>query len=155
HAVEPAIGQLTEGVDNGRPELLKGTHCVFADGRGAAVTGYHRRQLRARPVRSMDEPAEDRMLIGQRGRAVAEEPQQVAGVIEWMGNQAAAHSRTYGMKFKLKGCRHAKVSTPTTYRPEQIGLLILAGPQYLAFGGDELDRAKIVEGETVFAHQPA
>ena len=51
--------------------------------------------------------------------------------------------------------RHAEVSAAAANGPEQVGLLVLARAQDLAFGGDELDRDEIVEREAILAHQPA
>jgi hypothetical protein len=56
------------------------------------------------------------------------------------------------MELIFEGSRHPKVSTSTANSPEQIGFFILACPHYLAFGGDEFDGSKIVEGEAILAH---
>ena len=119
------------------------------------MAGHHRSQLRARTVGSMNECSEDRMLIGQRRGAIAEELQQVAGAVKRMRDQAAGDRGTYRMQLIFERSRHTEVSSSTANGPEQIGFFILACPQYLAFGGDELDGQKIVEGEAILAHQPA
>src|SRR5262249_13842341 len=106
-------------------------------------------------VGSMNKSAKDHLLIGERSRAIAVEPQHIAGAIERVGDQAAGNHRSYGMELKLEGCRNAEVSTATAHGPEKIGLLLLARAHALAFGGDKFDGAKIVEGKTVFANQPA
>src|ERR1039458_10193554 len=95
HAVELTVGHWTERIHNRRPELLKGPHCLFAGSRRATMTGHHHSQHCARPVRSVDEPAEDRMLIRQRGRAVAEEPQQVTCAVKGVRDQTARYRGSY------------------------------------------------------------
>jgi hypothetical protein len=48
-----------------------------------------------------------------------------------------------------------KGATPAANGPEEIGVFIRTCPEYLAVGGDEFDRLKIVEGKPILAHQPA
>jgi hypothetical protein len=62
------------------------------------VARRHGRNLRARPVRSVSESSEDRMFIGQGCRAVAKEPQQVAGSVERVDDQTGGNRRTYRME---------------------------------------------------------
>jgi len=50
---------------------------------------------------------------------------------------------------------YPKVSTAAAQGPEQIWRLLLAGPQDLAIGGDELDGQQVIERQSVLAHQPA
>ena len=75
--------------------------------------------------------------------AFAEEPQHIAGAFERVGDQAAGDGRPYRMQLIFEGGRHAEVSASAANGPEQIGLLVLAGPQHLAFGGDELDGPRL------------
>jgi len=69
-----------------------------------------------------------------------------------MRDQAASNRGPYGMELIFKGGRYTEVSTSAANGPEKIGLFILARPQHLALGADELDRAKIVESKTMLAH---
>jgi hypothetical protein len=46
----------------------------------------------------MSEGSEDRMFIGQGCRAVAKEPQQVAGPVERVGDQTGGDRGTYRME---------------------------------------------------------
>src|SRR5262245_59748365 len=103
----------------------------------------------------MNEARKDDVLVRQGSGAVAKSPQHIAGTAKWVGDQTARNHWPYGMELILKGRRNAEVATSTAYGPEQIGLLVLAGPYHLAFGSHQLDGAQIVEGETIFAHQPA
>ncbi len=95
------------------------------------------------------------MLIRQRCSAVAEELQQITGAIERVCDQAARDRGPDRMELKFEGSHHTEVASATANGPEQIGCFILACSQDLAFGGDQLDGAKIVQGEAILAHQPA
>jgi hypothetical protein len=59
------------------------------------------------------------------------------------------------MEVIFERSRHTEVSASTANGPEQIGFFVLACLHDLAFGGDEFDGSKVVEGEAVLAHQPA
>src|SRR5260370_28348971 len=100
----------------------------------------------------MSEGSEDRMFIRQRCSAVAKEPQQVSGSIKRVRDQTGGDRGTYCVELIFERSRHTEVSTSTSNSPEQIGFFILACPHYLAFGGDEFDGSKIVEGETILPH---
>ena len=69
-----------------------------------------------------------------------------------MRNQTGGDRGTYRMELIFERSRHAEVSTSTANTPEQIRFFILACPHYLAFGGDDFDGSKIVEGEAILAH---
>src|SRR5262245_32451372 len=103
----------------------------------------------------MNEARKDDVLVRQRSRAVAEGPQDIAGALEWIGDQATRDHWPYRMELILKRRRDAKVTAASANRPEEIGLLVLAGSYHLALGSHQFDGAKIVEGEAIFAHQPA
>ena len=103
----------------------------------------------------MSEGSEDRMFIRQRCRAVAKEPQHVAGSVERVRDQTGGDRGTDRMEPIFERSRHTEVSTSTANGPEQIGFFVLACPHHLALGGDEFDGSKIVEGEAILAHQPA
>src|SRR5262249_48797541 len=105
--------------------------------------------------RCMKEAREDGKLIRKRFRYVAEEPQHVSGAVKWMCDQAACDDGSHWMKLKFEGSHHAEVPTPTSKRPEQLGLFLFAWLQELPIGGDEFDGAQIVESQAVLAHQPA
>ena len=98
HPIELAVGHRTDRIEDGRPEALERSHGFFAGLKRAAVARRHGRHLRAGPVRSMSEGSEDRMFIGQGCRAVAKEPQQVAGSVERVGDQTGGDRGTDRME---------------------------------------------------------
>src|SRR5580700_2166922 len=118
------------------------------------MTSHYRCQLHARAVGSVSQRSEEHMLVGQRCSAFAVEPQHVAGALERVGDQAARDLRPYRMQLIFEARRNTEIAASAAYGPEQIGLLVLAGPYRLAVGGDELDGHKIVEGETILANEP-
>jgi len=87
----------------------------------------------------MCEAPEDRMFVGQRCRAVAKEPQYVAGSVERVRDQTGRHDGTYRMELIFERSRHTEVSASAANGPEQIGFFVLAGPHDLAFGSYEFD----------------
>ena len=48
-----------------------------------------------------------------------------------------------------------EVAAAAAKGPEEVGLFLLASPQDLAAGCDELDGPQIIERQAVLAHQPA
>src|SRR5262245_35724792 len=118
------------------------------------MTRHHRCQLHARAVGCMSQRTEEHMLVGQRCGAFAVEPQHIAGALERVGDQAAHDLRPNGVQLIFKARRHAEIAASAAYGPEQIGFLVLASPDRLALGGDELDGYEIIESETMLAHQP-
>src|SRR5215471_464441 len=98
----------------------------------------------------MNEAAGNRMFVRQRLRAVAEEPQQVAGVVERMGYQAAGDHGPHRMQLKFEGGGHTEVAAAAADGPEEIGLIFFARTHYLALRGDELDGPEVIEGEAIF-----
>ena len=72
-----------------------------------------------------------------------------------MDDGAADDGRPHWVKFVFEAGGDPEVSAAAAKGPEEIGLLLLAGPQDLAVGGDELDGPQIIERQAVLAHQPA
>src|SRR5262249_61191734 len=103
----------------------------------------------------MNEAAGNRMLVRQRLRAVAEEPQQVAGAVIRTAYQAARDPGPHPMQLKFEGGSHTEVAAAAADGPEQIGLFFFARAHCLARSGDKFDGPDVVEGEAIFAHQPA
>ena len=102
----------------------------------------------------MQQPAEDRQLVWQRCGELSIEAQNVARTIEWVGDDAADHlADRVQLVFKRRS--DAKVAAAAAQAPEQIGVLALARGQHFACGRHHLDRAKVIDGHAVLAHQPA
>src|SRR5262245_8492801 len=102
----------------------------------------------------MNETREDNVLVSQPSGTVAKGPQHLAGALERIGDQPSRDHWPYRMELILKGRSDPKVAAASANGPEQIGLLVLAGPDHLAFGSHQVDGAKIVEGQAILAHQP-
>lgn len=119
------------------------------------MTRHHGCQLCARPVGSVDQPPGDRMLIRQGNRAVAEQPEDVAGGLKLMRDQAAGDCGTDGVKLKFEGCSHTEIAAPAANCPEQIRRFSGACKYLLARSRHQFDRTEVVESEAMFAHQPA
>ena len=49
----------------------------------------------------------------------------------------------------------AEIATPAAQRPEEVGVLLGARRQQLAFGADDLEREDVVAGQAMLSHQPA
>src|SRR5262245_20035575 len=56
------------------------------------------------------------------------------------------------MQLIVEARRHTEISSDLAYSPEQIGFLVLASPDRLALGGDELDGYEIVESQTLLSY---
>ena len=63
--------------------------------------------------------------------------------------------RSHGMQFELEAGHHAEVVAGAAHRPEEIGVLGLAGGAHLPVGGHDLDRFHVVDRRAVLAPQPA
>ena len=59
------------------------------------------------------------------------------------------------MEAVLEGGDHAEVASPAAQRPEQVGVVGLAGDHELAVGGDDVGRDQAVAGHAVGAPKPA
>src|SRR5262245_46240505 len=56
---------------------------------------------------------------------------------------------------KFEGGSYTEMAAAAADGPEQIGLFFFARAHYLALSGDKFDGPEVVEGEAIFAHQPA
>src|SRR5215470_15892640 len=111
--------------------------------------------LCARPVGRMCQGREQRVLVRKRSRAPAEEFEHVTGAFDRVDDWAADDDWPYWVQVVFKTRGDPEVSAAASDGPKQVGLLLVAGPQDLAVGGDELDRPQIIERQAVLAHQPA
>ena len=103
----------------------------------------------------MAERCEQRVLVGKRSRPVPIEGEQALRLIDGMNDGAGHDGGAKRMQLILEGCDDAEVSPAAADSPEELGLVILAGLQDLAIGSDNFDGPQIVEGEAIFAHEPA
>jgi hypothetical protein len=67
---------------------------------------------------------------------------------------ARGHPAIERVKVELEGRYDAEVWTGTAQRPEQVGVLVVAGADQPAIRRDNLSGAQVVDGEAVLALQP-
>ena len=72
-----------------------------------------------------------------------------------MDDGAAGDGRPHWVDLVFEAGGDPEVSASAAKGPEEVGLLLLAGPQDLAVSSDEFDSPQIIEREAVLAHQPA
>src|SRR3954449_427739 len=70
-------------------------------------------------------------------------------------HQPGHDGRAERVELELEGGGDAEVAPAAVQRPEEVGVLVAAGPDGDAVGGDELDGAEVVAGQAVLALQPA
>ncbi|MDM0085129.1 hypothetical protein QTI17_31540 [Variovorax sp. J31P179] len=80
--------------------------------------------------------------------------EHVRGRVERMHDESGQHHRADGMQLELERGHHAEVAAATADSPEQIGVLLLAGAQELAFGGDHVGRDQAVDAQAEVPAQP-
>ena len=93
--------------------------------------------------------------VGGFCRRLAEQRQHLLGPRHRMQHQSGDHLGPVRLRVELECRDHAEVAAAAADRPEQIGVLLDAGPAHLAVGGDDLDRAQVVGGETMAPAYPA
>src|SRR5205823_2648800 len=103
----------------------------------------------------MQNTADDHELVGDVGREVAVEGENVGGRREWIGHEAAGDDRTHGVEPVLERRHHAEVASSAAYAPEEVVILVRARGQYATVGGHHLGRDEVVEREPVLRHEPA
>ena len=93
-----------------------------------------------------------RQLLGCacRDRHVA--AQDVAGPGQ---DEGAAQDRPDRMRPVLQARRDAEVATPAANCPEQVGVLVGAGPHQHPVGRHDLDGQEVIDGKSVLTGQPA
>src|SRR5581483_4528706 len=109
----------------------------------------------AGPIGRMCQRREQSVLVSEPLRLVPIELEQTACAIDWVNDGTSRDGRAYRMQLVFEGGDNSEVSAPAANGPEQVRLLVPAGPQDFAVRSDKVDGSEIVEGETIFAHQPA
>ena len=72
-----------------------------------------------------------------------------------MGDRAVRDQPLEGMQAELERRHDSEVRAGPAHAPEELGILVLACPQYPAVRGHELDRKQAVDREPELALQPA
>src|SRR5215472_3655361 len=103
----------------------------------------------------MGQGCKKRVFVHQRLRAGPEELEHLTGAFDRVNDWAALNDWPYCMKVVFETGGNPEVSAATADGPEQIWLLLIAGPQNLAISGDEFDGPQIIQCQAALAHQPA
>jgi hypothetical protein len=69
--------------------------------------------------------------------------------------RAGENQRADRVQAVLQRGHHAEVAAAAPQPPEQVGVLVLAGGDELAIGGDHVGRQQVVAGQAALAQQPA
>jgi hypothetical protein len=94
-------------------------------------------------------------LVGSLGYVLLTEAQHLFGPLSWIEHEAEHHLRSDRMETVLEGSHHPEVTSATSYAPDQISVLGLAGGKEPAVCGHEIHGYQVVRGQTVLAPQPA
>ena len=94
-------------------------------------------------------------LVGEGAAVVAVEAQHVAGGGARVEHHPAEHQRPDRVELVLERRDDAEIAAAAPERPEQVRMLVGAGGDERAVGGDDVGREQVVAGEAVLAHQPA
>ena len=137
-----------------RPELPQRLQVSLRIGGIAAVAGDHGHHGLVRRVRVGEQAHVHGQLVGGRLGEVAVEAERLAGPADGMGDHPAVH-RGHRVSLVLETGGDAEVAAAAAQGPEQVRVVLGAGHDDLAVGGDDLDRQQVVDGEAVLAHQPA
>src|SRR5581483_7150534 len=146
HAVELAIGHRPDGIQYGRTELLQRPHGLLGAGRRTTMTRDKCRHFCAGPIGRMCQRREQSVLVSEPLRLVPIELEQTACAIDWVNDGTSRDGRAYRMQLVFEGGDNSEVSAPAANGPEQVRLLVPAGPQDFAVRSDKVDGSEIVEG---------
>ena len=113
-----------------------------------------RGELHPGSVRGVREHAGDVQLVGERLREVAVEAQNLAGGVDWVGEETP-DDVCQPIKAVLERGRDTKVAATSVERPEEVGVRIRRDAQHLTFRSNELDRVQVVCSEALRAYEPA
>ena len=86
-------------------------------------------------------------LVGRVVGNVAIQPRDIGGGVAGPNHQTRRDERADRVEPEHERRRHAEVAAAAVQRPEQVGVLVLAGGDLPAVGGDEIDRDQVVAGE--------
>ena len=105
--------------------------------------------------RDRAEPNDVAELIRRVGDEVTVEAQHVGGVLGRPEHRSGHDGGADGVQREPERADDAEVPTAASQRPEQVGVIVGRCPDDVALGGDHLGLHQVVDGEPVFAHEPA
>ena len=156
------VGHRPAEVHDRVPELAQGPERLLALLDGTGVHRQERDELLAVPllrkVLDAGNPAQDAQgayLVRGIGHVLLGGAQYLYGTIPGVEHEGAHHLGAHGMQPVLEGGDHAEVAAPAADGPEQVRVLLLAGRQEAAVGGDQLYGDEVVGREAVLAPQVA
>src|SRR5262249_57492374 len=102
----------------------------------------------------MQQGGEEGELVGQRRRSLTVELQHISRAFERISDEAACH-QAYRMQPVLEPGHHAEVAAAAAEPPEKISVLVVARPNDVASGRDNLRPDQVVPCQTLHAPDPA
>ena len=103
------------------------------------------------------EPLNDdgHQLVRAVGDPVAVKAQQLLGLGHRPEGDAGEDIGTQWVEPELEARDNAEVAATPADTPEQLGILCFARADQLTVGGHQVDREQLVDGQAMFAHDPA
>ncbi len=142
-----------DAVDNGLADCPERRQFLLARSRVAVVDDLH--DHRIADVGQPRQRRADVQLVGEAGRPFGVELEDVAGLFHRPHDIPGEHVTVERMQLVLEFRDHAEVAAAAADRPEQVGFLVRRNPADAAVGGDDAGAGDIVDGQPVFAIQPA
>jgi len=139
------------GVNQRAAELPQGLEDALALGDVATVARDDPDDGSA--IRSMQKRGVRRDLVGGGYDIVTEVADDIDGGVARIDEKAAEH-RMYRVGLEFERRDHSEVPAPAAESPEEILVLMGAGGEDFAVGGDYLAGQQIVDGHSVLAKQP-
>ena len=109
------------------------------------VEQQHRGTLGARQARRRDHRLDDAV---QRRQQVVDPAEQRLELVELEHPRVVGHRPRQRIRAEVEPRDHAEEAWPgTTSGPQQVGVLLLVGPDQLAVGGDDVDRGDVLHAQ--------
>ena len=105
-------------------------------------------------VRRASEPEARPELVGPGREELAKARGELGRPLDRVDDRAVRDLPRERVQAEAEGRRDPEVGAGSAEAPEEVGVLLVAGPDMPAVGGDELDREQVVDRETVLALQP-
>jgi hypothetical protein len=151
HRVERRGAELTDG-PHGALALLDRPRVADDEGddRLAVQLLGHGRQRGRQP-----EVRHDPQLVGRLGGHLAQQTEHLGGVVHRPRHHARGDDGPERVEAELERRDDAEVAAAAPEPPEQVGVLLLAGDEELALGGDDVAGDEVVDREPALAHEVA
>jgi hypothetical protein len=107
------------------------------------------------PWRDRAQPDDVAELVRRVGDEFTVEAQDVGGVLGLPEHRSGHDGGADGVQREPERADDAEVPAAASQRPEQVGVVVGRCPDDVALGGDQFGLHEVVNGEPVFAHEPA